>query len=307
MESAAPSVELHLDLDRPLDLALTLGPQRRGRGDPTIHIEPGRAWRATRTPQGPATLCVAGPDAGGSVLRLSAWGEGADWVAANASALTGLVDDDSTYLPGHPTLRRLRRDLPGLRLARTLAVLEAVVPSVCEQLVVGLDARRSYAALVRRLGDAAPGPLPLVLPPAPERLVAAPYWVYHQCGIEQRRAEVLRNAARHAAALEACAALPPAAAQQRMQALPGIGPWTAAEVAAVALGDSDAVSTGDYHLPNYVAWGLAGEARADDNRMLELLRPYAGHRGRVIRHLLAGGVRPPRFGPRTPRRDIRWS
>ena len=38
--------------------------------------------------------------------------------------------------------------------------------------------------------------------------------------------------------------------------------------------------------------------------MLELLEPYQGHRGRVIRLLVAGTPGPPRFGPRLPLRDI---
>ena len=93
-------------------------------------------------------------------------------------------------------------------------------------------------------------------------------------------------------------------ATRRLRALPGIGAWTAAEVSLVALGDADAVSVGDYHLPHHVAWALAGEARGDDERMLELLEPYRGHRGRVLRLLVAGAPGPPRFGPRLPLRDI---
>jgi len=93
-------------------------------------------------------------------------------------------------------------------------------------------------------------------------------------------------------------------AVRRLRVLPGVGAWTAAEVALVALGDPDAVSVGDYHLPNHVAWALAGEARADDARMLELLEPYRGHRGRVIRLVVAGHPGPPRFGPRLPLKSI---
>ena len=66
----------------------------------------------------------------------------------------------------------------------------------------------------------------------------------------------------------------------------------------------DAVSVGDYHLPNVVAWALASEARADDARMLELLEPYRGQRGRVIRLLEASGIGAPRFGPKMPIRSI---
>jgi 3-methyladenine DNA glycosylase/8-oxoguanine DNA glycosylase len=71
-----------------------------------------------------------------------------------------------------------------------------------------------------------------------------------------------------------------------------------------ALGDPDAVSVGDFHLPNLVAFALAGEPRADDSRMLELLEPWRGHRARVIRLLESSGIAAPRFGPRTPTRDI---
>ena len=66
-------------------------------------------------------------------------------------------------------------------------------------------------------------------------------------------------------------------------AVPGIGPWTAAEVGVRALGDADAVSVGDFHLPNLVAFALAGEPRGTDARMLELLEPYRGQRARVVR------------------------
>ena len=96
-----------------------------------------------------------------------------------------------------------------------------------------------------------------------------------------------------------------ASARRRLRALPGVGAWTAAEVALVALGDADAVPIGDYHLPHMVAWNLAGEPRATDERMLELLEPFAGHRGRVIRLLTLGGAGAPRFGPRMQLRSIR--
>jgi 3-methyladenine DNA glycosylase/8-oxoguanine DNA glycosylase len=89
-----------------------------------------------------------------------------------------------------------------------------------------------------------------------------------------------------------------------MTALPGIGPWTAAEVVRIAFGDPDAVSVGDYHIPNTVAYALAGEPRGTDDRMLELLEPFRGHRGRVCDLLAAGGLTAPRYGPRMPARSF---
>ena len=87
-------------------------------------------------------------------------------------------------------------------------------------------------------------------------------------------------------------------AYARLGAVPGIGPWTLAEVGRIAFGDPDAISVGDYHLPNVVAWALVREPRADDARMLELLEPYRGQRGRVQRLLEVSGIGAPRYGPR---------
>jgi hypothetical protein len=50
---------------------------------------------------------------------------------------------------------------------------------------------------------------------------------------------------------------------------------------------------------------LAGEARGTDERMLELLSPWRGQRGRLCRLVLSAGVSPPRYGPRLPMHRIR--
>ena len=94
-------------------------------------------------------------------------------------------------------------------------------------------------------------------------------------------------------------------AMRRMQAIAGVGPWTAGVVAASALGHADAVVVGDYNLPHLVSYALAGEPRATDDRMLELLEPYRGQRGRAIRYLKQSGVKAPRYGPRHEIRDWR--
>ena len=285
----------------PVDLRLTLGVLRRGRRDPTM-VGPtgGEVWRATRTPQGPVTTRIT---ASAGVLTLRAWGPGASWAAETFPSLVGAEDDAHGFTPRHAVVRDLHRRLRGLRLCRTGTVVEALVPSVLEQKVVGVEARRSYAHLVRALGEPAPGPgraAGLLLPPSPDRLAHTPAHVFHRFGVERRRADTIRLACSYAARLEESASLPLADAYTRLTALPGVGPWTAAEVARVALGDPDAVSVGDYHLPDQVAFALAGEPRGDDTRMLELLEPYRGHRGRVIRLIELGGPRPPRYGPRLP-------
>ena len=157
---------------------------------------------------------------------------------------------------------------------------------------------QTWSRLCRALGEPAPGPRPLLLPPDPDRLAERPYWWFHRFGVERSRAETLRRVARHSRALEGCADLPWSEARLRLLAVNGVGPWTAAIVAGKALGDPDAVPIGDYHLPHLVAYALAGEARANDARMLELLSPYGSQRGRALRYVLASGAREPAFGPR---------
>ncbi len=151
--------------------------------------------------------------------------------------------------------------------------------------------------MVSALGEIAPGPVRLRVPPPAAVIARLPYWKLHRFGVERRRAEVIITAARSAKRLEETAAMELPAAWARLQAFPGVGPWTAAKVALVALGDADAVPLGDYHLPHMVGFAFDGTARSTDERMLELLEPYRGHRSRVIRLLMLAGVARPAVRP----------
>jgi 3-methyladenine DNA glycosylase/8-oxoguanine DNA glycosylase len=309
MRSAEPCLQTTLRPALQVDLGLTLWPMRRGTGDPSMRAErPGVWWRATRTPEGPATARYA---ARNGELDVVAWGPGAQWCLANAPELLGARDQPAGFAPDG-LIARLHHAMPGLRISRSQAVFEALVPSILEQKVAGAEARRSYRQMISAWGTPAPGPpvpvpggpRPLRLPPGPETLAAKPYWEFHRFGIEMRRANVIRRAAAAARMVDRTAELPPAEAHRQLQTLPGVGPWTSAEVALVALGDADAVPVGDYHLPHLVSWALAGEPRGTDDRMLELLAPYAGQRGRVVRLLARSGNWAPRFGPRMPLRSF---
>lgn len=285
-------------LERPLDVALTLAPLGFG---PWLRHDGDEVLRATRTPDGPAAMRLSHRT---SELRVEAWGPGADWATANAAALCGQTDDDSGFRAVHPLIARLHRQAPGMRIPRTGAVLEAVVPAVLAQLVTSLEARRSYRALVAALGEPAPGPWRLTVPPSAEVLGRTPYWAFHRFGVERRRAEIVIRAARSARRLEETAGMDLPSAYRRLRAFPGIGPWTAAKVAMVALGDADAVPVGDYNLPHAIGYALEGTPRSSDARMLELLEPYRGHRARVVRMITEAGISAPRFGPRRPLRAI---
>ena len=294
-------IERIIPLGVPLDLRLTLLHLARGPGDPTIRLAASRAVRATRTPAGPATVHL---EVSRSGLHARTWGAGSAWLLEHVPALVGLDDAPEALEPRHPVVGELARRLMGLRIGRTSRVIESLVPAILEQKVTGREASQALRGLIRRYGEKAPGPFDLRILPPPELLAALPYYAYHPLGVERRRADTVRWAAAHATRLEEIVDLPLEDAYRRLRALPGVGAWTAAEVALRALGDTDAVSVGDFHIPNTVAWALAGEPRATDERMLELLEPYRGQRGRVIRLLEAAGIGAPRFGPRMAPRAI---
>ena len=291
-----------LSLPRWYDAVDTLRQLTFSRWDPCARFVDGAFWWAVRTPDGPATLCLRREEDG---LIATGYGAGAGWVVERADAVAGLRDDVTGFAEvagAHPVVAELARTYRGLRLPATGRVFARLLRAVCEQKVTGKEAYRAYAAIVRRFGEPAPGPVRLRVPPAPEVLAATPYWAFHPLGLEQRRADTLCRAAACADRLERCADAGEATA--RLTAIPGIGPWTAAEVVRTAYGDPDAVSVGDYHIPNTVAWALAGEPRGDDARMLALLEPFRGHRGRVCVLLETAGVSAPRFGPRMPLRSF---
>lgn len=285
-----------LPLPHPLDLSRSLAHLQVGQDDPTLRIGTAGVTRATRTPEGPATIALQVID---GTLSAQSWGPGSDWAMAHVGDLAGLHDDPSGFDPSsNPRLARVQRSYPGLRLPRTHAVLEALLPAVLGQRVTVFEARRSFRQIIAVYGEDAPGPGGLRLPPTPGRLAGIPYYDLHQCGVEQSRADTLKRVAANAVQLEELDELPLGDARRRLTAIAGIGPWTAALVALAAFGDPDAVPLGDLHLPNQVAWLLAGDERADDARMLDLLEPWHGHRARVVQLAMTARVQAPRRAPR---------
>lgn len=284
-------------------LAGSVGMLAMGRHDPCARFVEGTFWYASRTPDGPGSLSL---HRDGTSVVATGHGPGADWLLDRAPAIAGLHDDltgFSQLAAAHPVVTELARVHHGVRLPATGRLFPRLLRAILEQKVTGKEAYRAYAATVRHFGEPAPGPVErLFLPPEAEAIAAAPYWVFHPFGVERRRADTLRRAAAAAGRLERCATS--AEATKRMTAIVGIGPWTAAEVVRTVYGDPDAVSVGDFHIPNTVAWALAGEARADDARMLDLLAPFMGHRGRVCVLLERAGIAAPRFGPRMPIRSF---
>ncbi|GHJ22337.1 3-methyladenine DNA glycosylase [Streptomyces albus] len=296
----------------PYDLHGSLRVLRRGPYDPTYRTEGGAGgavWRGTRTPHGPAALRLT-LRTGGShgEVHAQAWGPGAAWLLEGLPALLGAEDDPDAFVPHHEVTRQAHRRHPGLRLIRTGRVLESLIPSVLEQKITAEEAYRAWRLLVRRFGERAPGPHPdLWVMPHPRDWLRIPSWEWHRAGVDQKRSSAILRALQRASRMEEAAHLGLEEALARLQAIPGIGPWTAAEALQRSNGEPDAVTVGDLHLPGQVGYALTGLRGTDDAGMLELLAPYAGQRHRATRLILLGGPRMPRRQPRFPVGNIaRW-
>jgi 3-methyladenine DNA glycosylase/8-oxoguanine DNA glycosylase len=300
-------------------MRLVLSVHSRGPRDPAYRTDAsGAVWRTVLTPDGPGTLRVAGQGVAGqgvagqgvagqgTRVTATAWGPGAGWLVETLPSLLGEQDDPEGFAPVHPLLREMAGRHPGARVGRSARVLEALVPAILEQKVVGAEARRAWHYLLHRFGPAAPGPAPAGMRVFPDARTWAqiPSWEWHRAGVEPGRAAAIAGAARAAARLEEILTLAAGDADRRLRSLPGVGPWTSAEVRQRACGDADAVSVGDYNLPAAVGWALAGRI-VDDAGMLHLLAPYAGHRYRATRLVELSGARPPRRGPRLAMREHR--
>ncbi len=240
-------------------------------------------------------------------MRVAAWGPGAAEAGASVPRWLGAADRTGDFpADRHPLVARLHRGNPWLRLGSTGRTWDALVPAVLEQKVTGIEAHRSWRELLRLAGEPAPGPAPagMRVVPDPARVLAVTDWEWHRCGLDGARRRALRAVATVAPRLEVDGHLDCAELRRRLRSVPGIGVWTAAEVAQRAVGCPDSVSVGDYHLKNLVGWSLAGR-KTDDAGMLELLEPWRGHRQRVVRLLEIGGSRPPKRGPRMAPTDYR--
>jgi 3-methyladenine DNA glycosylase/8-oxoguanine DNA glycosylase len=291
----APPNTRRLTLTRPLDLRLTLAPIRYGKGDPSCLLRSDECYRATRTPTGPATVHLVVRD---GVLEAEAWGPGADWALDQLPLLVGEHDDLEGFDPGTGVVAELVRRHPGLRIGASHRVMEALVPAVCAHRVSGFEGKRAHRQVMQAYGEVAPGPsgIELTVPPDPRVLASTSHHDLHPLGLERARADVIRRAAARAVSVESVVDQAPDEAEHRLRSIAGVGSWTAAVVRQVALGDADAVPVGDDRSKHLVAWAFLGEGRGTDSQMLELLEPYRGHRGRVLRLLRAERPSPHRAG-----------
>lgn len=313
-----PASTAGLVMGRAVDIGATLGWYRYGAGDPTTwtsvvgrgQASSGRFVRATITPEGPGTIELTwgrAVELGGDPieelpgLHVRTFGPGAAWLGDRGGKMAGADDagHESLRSAPHRAVADAARARGGVRFGASGDLYHELLPIIIGQRITVGEAYRQWRELCRALGEPAPGPFEgLLLPPAPEVLARTPSWWFHPLGIERKRAEPLIEVAKHPRKLWSWAREPAAQAAAMLGRLRGIGQWTIGSVLGPALGDPDAVAVGDYHLKNTIGWALAGEARATDERMMELLEPYRGQRGRVARLLKMNGNAAPKFGPK---------
>ena len=293
--------------EHPLDVVGTLARLRRGGGDPTWQRDGRAVWRTLRTPAGPATQRVDRATDG--EVSSAAWGPGAGWAADRLPLLLGAADDVTDFDPTlHPLVHQQWRTWgPGLRTPSTGLVLEALLPAILEQRVTGGEARSAWRTLVRKHGEPAPGPAPAGMAVFPEaeawRLV--PSWEWHRAGVDHTRSSTVQRVVRLAPRLDSFADRTGEQTRALLRAVPGVGVWTAAETVQRSHGDADAVSYGDFHIPKNVVFALTGETDGGDERLAEVLEPWAGHRGRVVTLIELTGISRPARGPRYAPHDFR--
>jgi 3-methyladenine DNA glycosylase/8-oxoguanine DNA glycosylase len=280
---------------------------RARRGAVADRPRPGVVRRAEPGPCGPLTYEAVQR---GDEVAVRVWGPAATPVGDREAAIDRARDwigwrdhggDLVERTADHPALHRAARHVGTVRLSRLPRVQEAVGRAVLGQLVQGVEARRSTAQLAALIGVPAAGQLWCW--PTAVAVGRTPAHALRRCGISLRCATALHRTALDDAPLERVRD-DRDRLDRRLRAIPGIGVWTSAEVR-FALGDPDAVSVGDYNLPGTVCHALAGATREEctDELMLELLEPYRGQRGRVIRLVVRAVGRGllPRQGRRAPR------
>lgn len=223
------------------------------------HVTGDEVRRIVRLPDGrPVTLAVRhvpGPDGRAELVATSAPTLPRAELRRLVADLFDLDADLASFYAlarGDAVLARLVAARPGIRLPRFLDLFEAVVRAIFGQQVSVAAARTMAGRLVGLLGEEVEGgPLggSARAFPRPKAVAAAGPAALGSLGLTRAKAGALVAAAEAAldGRLDAARlrALPSEEAQSALDALPGVGPWTACYVRMRGLGDRDAFPAAD--------------------------------------------------------------
>ncbi len=281
----------------------------------TVTRLPDRGYR--RAEQGSVGPILLEVRPSGDHIDLQIWGPAAtptgeaERALAACKAWAGFDDDLSGFadvIAGTPVLRRVASQIGEPIIGVMPRAAESFGRAVLGQLVQGLEAGRSIAQMVAMTGT--PTGHGVWAYPTRSSLGATSAHELRRCGISLRSAGALHAFTVDEARFQALAnARDWHAMNTHLRRVKGCGVWTSAETR-LYLGDADAISFGDYHIPALVGWAL-GERTETDEAMAELLAPYKPHRGRVIRLLESAAGRglvssKPRRGPRAALSEHRY-
>lgn len=230
-------------------------------------------------------------------------------VVAHLPAWTTLIDDvsrvrrlfgldrptaEDTPLSADPLLASVVAKRPGLRSPGAWDPFETAVRVFLGQQVTVAGATTLAGRLVAALGRPVAGLEPLGLThlfPAASDLAEAPLERLRGIGMPEARARSLREFARayveERVRLDAAAPLEEVTAA--LQALPGIGPWTAQLIALRAMGLRDAFPAGDLGLRRNAAKLLGEDAPLDGARLEAMAEGWRPHRALAALHLWFSG------------------
>lgn len=264
----------------------------RDRAIPSVEEVQGDVYRRTvRVGDRAGTIEVADePSRASLVARVPL--ELAAGLVVTRARLRALFDLDAepsaiaTALARDPVLRRAVRETPGLRVPGAYDPFEAAVRAILGQQVSVRAATTLAGRLVERFGEARDG---VVTFPSASALAAASVDDLASLGLVSARARSVVALAsaidRGALRLDRSRAVDETLAA--LEALPGIGPWTAQYVAMRALGWPDAFPATDLG----VRKALRTSSEADAIARVEPLRPFRAYAVMHLWALLAGGSR----------------
>ena len=273
----------------PVHFLRTFSLQRLGPYDPTADLSEDCFRKAFCYQGEPAAVQVC---RSGDSLEVSALGCDPD--ALLEETLAGLEQDDcyATFATDDSGVFRLHRKNPGLRLLRVPWLYDVTCSAILQQRIRTVDAMRDWRRITLRYGSHAPLGL-RAFPPA-EVLAGVPQFELERMGIDAKRAKALLRFAKEMQFVSLRPGVGFAQLRQTLLRVHGIGPWTTETVMGYGAGDTDAAIPGDLHLPHLVCYALAGETEGSDERMMELLEPFRGHRFRIIRLLYEARLNVPR-------------
>jgi AraC family transcriptional regulator of adaptative response / DNA-3-methyladenine glycosylase II len=176
--------------------------------------------------------------------------------------------------------RRLAKHVgatPGLRVPGAIDGFELALRAVLGQQVTVKAATTLFGRFVQAFGDSVQTPYPGLdrLAPRAQDVAQASQQQLIDLGLTRRRAETVRQLALAVAdqGLRLEASVDNAAVLAVLQAIPGIGPWTAQYIALRALADPDAFPVGDLGLLKALKLTRAAELQVAAERW----RPWRGY------------------------------